>query len=107
MFFYYNFSLGKDNKKISMSQYTLTWGLSSIKRPRKYLSLFQRYCKLEIFVFFTPFDYNFLFLLGKYWRKNVANTKKTSVTKRSKHQHNTDDGGQATGEEMRHVQMSR
>jgi len=27
--------------------------------------------------------------------------------KRSKHQHNTDDGGQATGEEMRHVQMSR
>jgi len=40
VFFYYNFSLGKDNKKISMSQYTLAWGLPSIKRPRKYLSLF-------------------------------------------------------------------
>ena len=25
-FFYYNFSLEKDNKKISMSQYTLAWG---------------------------------------------------------------------------------
>jgi len=24
-----------------------------------------------------------------------------------KHQHNTDDGGQPMGEEMRHVQMSR
>jgi len=27
--------------------------------------------------------------------------------KHSRHQHNTDDGGQAMGEEMRHVQMSR
>ena len=27
--------------------------------------------------------------------------------KRNRHQHNTDDGGQAMGEEMRHVQMSR
>ena len=27
--------------------------------------------------------------------------------KRNRHQHNTDDGGQAVGEEMRHVQMSR
>jgi len=26
---------------------------------------------------------------------------------RNKHQHNTDDGGQAMGEKMRHVQMSR
>jgi len=26
---------------------------------------------------------------------------------RNRHQHNTDDGGQAMGEEMRHVQMSR
>jgi len=25
--------------------------------------------------------------------------------KRNRHQHNTDDGGQAVGEEMRHVQM--
>ena len=38
--FYYNFFLGKDNKKISMSRYTLAWGLPSIKRPRKYLTLF-------------------------------------------------------------------
>jgi len=27
--------------------------------------------------------------------------------KKQRHQHNTDDGGQAMGEEMRHVQMSR
>ena len=27
--------------------------------------------------------------------------------KRNRHQHDTDDGGQAMGEEMRHVQMSR
>jgi len=27
--------------------------------------------------------------------------------KRNRHQHNTDDGGQAMGEEMRLVQMSR
>jgi len=27
--------------------------------------------------------------------------------KRNRHQHNTDDGMQAMGEEMRHVQMSR
>jgi len=40
VFFNYNFSLGKDNKKISMSQYTLAWGLPSITRPRKCLSLF-------------------------------------------------------------------
>jgi len=33
--------------------------------------------------------------------------KKTKKTKRNRHQHNTDDGGQAVGEEMRHVQMSR
>jgi len=39
--------------------------------------------------------------------KKRGKHEKTSVTKRSKHQHNTDDGGQATGEEMRHVQMSR
>jgi len=39
-------------------------------------------------------------------------TKKCSIyqklkKKRNRHQHNTDDGGQAMGEEMRHVQMSR
>ena len=39
--------------------------------------------------------------------KKRGKHEKTSVTKRSKHQHNTDDGGQATGEGMRHVQMSR
>jgi len=40
MLFYYNFSLAKDNKQISMSQYTLAWGLPSVERPRKCLSLF-------------------------------------------------------------------
>jgi len=35
--------------------------------------------------------------------KNIKKQKK----KRNRHQHNTDDGGQAMGEEMRHVQMSR
>ena len=39
--------------------------------------------------------------------KKRGKHEKTSVTKRIKHQQNTDDGGQATGEEMRHVQMSR
>ena len=36
-------------------------------------------------------------------------TKKCSIHKKkhNRHQHNTDDGGQAMGEEMRHVQMSR
>jgi len=28
-------------------------------------------------------------------------------TAKNRHQHNTDDGGQAMGEELRHVQMSR
>jgi len=32
---------------------------------------------------------------------------KKTKKKRNRHQHNTDDGGQAMGEEMRHVQMSR
>ena len=32
----------------------------------------------------------------------IKNRKKCNI-----HQHNTDDGGQAMGEEMRHVQMSR
>ena len=36
---------------------------------------------------------------------NVAYIKKKK--KCNRHQHNTDDGGQAMGEEMRHVQMSR
>ena len=39
--------------------------------------------------------------------KKRGKHEKTSVTKCSRCQHNTDDGGQATGEEMRHVQMSR
>jgi len=38
-------------------------------------------------------------------QRNVANSKNTK--KHNRHQHNTDDGGQAMGEEMRHVQMSR
>jgi len=34
--------------------------------------------------------------------------KKCNISqKHNGHQHNTDDGGQAIGEEMRHVQMSR
>ena len=32
---------------------------------------------------------------------------KNKKKKHNRHQHNTDDGGQAMGEEMRHVQMSR
>ena len=34
-----------------MSQYALTWGLPTIKKQRKYLSLLQRYYKLKFFVF--------------------------------------------------------
>jgi len=36
-------------------------------------------------------------------QRKVAYSKK----KRNRHQHNTDDDGQAMSEEMRHVQMSR
>ena len=36
----------------------------------------------------------------------ITNIKKNKK-KRNRHQHNTDDGRQAVGEEMRHVQMSR
>jgi len=39
-------------------------------------------------------------------QRNVAYIKKKHKKKRNRHQHNTDDGGQAVGEEMRHVQMS-
>jgi len=39
-------------------------------------------------------------------QRKVAYSKKTKK-KRNRHPHNTDDGGQAMGEEMRHVQMSR
>jgi len=38
-------------------------------------------------------------------QRNVAYIKNRKQPNR--HQHNTDDGGQAMGEEMRHVQMSR
>jgi len=38
-----------------MSQYTLAWGLPSIKKIRKCLSLFLRYCKLKIVEFFLPY----------------------------------------------------
>jgi len=38
-------------------------------------------------------------------QRNVAYIKNRK--KRNRHQHNTDDVGQAMGEEMRHVQMSR
>ena len=38
-------------------------------------------------------------------QRNVAYIKKK--TKNNRHQHKTDDGVQAMGEEMRHVQMSR
>jgi len=38
--------------------------------------------------------------------QKVAYSKKFKK-KRNRHQHNTDDGGQGMGKEMRHVQMSR
>jgi len=37
----------------------------------------------------------------------IKNIRKKKKKKSNRHQHNTDDGGQAMGEEMRHVQMSR
>jgi len=43
-------------------------------------------------------------------QRNVAYIKKKQQKKKKnaiRHQHNTDDGGQEMGEEMRHVQMSR
>jgi len=39
--------------------------------------------------------------------QKVAYSKNKKNKKRNRHQHNTDDGRQAMGEEMRHVQMSR
>jgi len=39
-------------------------------------------------------------------QRNVAYSKNRKIKKRNRHQHITDDGGQAMGEEMRHVQMS-
>jgi len=45
--------LGKDNQTILVSQYTLTWGLPSIKIAVKYLSLFWKYYKLKFLGFFT------------------------------------------------------
>jgi len=38
---------------------------------------------------------------------NTSMEKIQNKKEHNKHQHNTDDGGQAMGEEMRHVQMSR
>jgi len=38
-------------------------------------------------------------------QRNVAYSKNKKIHNR--HQHKTDDGGQAMGDEMRHVQMSR
>jgi len=40
-------------------------------------------------------------------QRNVAYIIKKTKKKRNRHQHNTDDGGQAMAEEMRHVQKSR
>jgi len=42
-------------------------------------------------------------------QRNVAYIKNRNKTKKkcNRHQHNTDDGEHAMGEEMRHVQMSR
>ena len=42
-------------------------------------------------------------------QRNAAYIKniKKKQKKRNRHQHNTDDGGQAMGEEMRHLQVSR
>jgi len=39
--------------------------------------------------------------------KNTTQKRDAQQNFQKKHQHNTDDGGQAMGEEMRHVQMSR
>jgi len=43
------------------------------------------------------------------YSKNKKNAIDINITqkKRNRHQHNTDDGGQAMDEEMRRVQMSR
>ena len=41
------------------------------------------------------------------YHKNQKKIKKTNKQKNNRYQHNTDDGGQAMGEEMRPVQMSR
>ena len=38
---------------------------------------------------------------------NIKKKQKKNKKQRNRHQHNTDDGRQAVGEEMRHVQMSR
>jgi len=40
-------------------------------------------------------------------RVNKVNNYTKIKKKRNRHQHNTDDGRQTMGEEMRHVQMSR
>ena len=40
-------------------------------------------------------------------QRNATYNKKIRNKKHNRHQHNTDDGGQAMGEEMRHVPMSR
>jgi len=40
-------------------------------------------------------------------QRNVAYSKSKKIKKRYRHQHNTDDGGKAMGEQMRHVQISR
>jgi len=44
-------------------------------------------------------------------QSKIGVTKKCSIhqklKKNNRHQHKTDDGGRAMGEEMRHVQMSR
>jgi len=39
--------------------------------------------------------------------QHISQILKKIKKKRNRHQHNTDDGRQAVGEEMRHVQMSR
>ena len=39
--------------------------------------------------------------------QKVAYSKNKKNKKRNRHQHNTDDGRQAMGEEIRHVQISR
>jgi len=45
---------------------------------------------------------------SKWSHKNVAYRKnKKKSKKNNRYQHNTDDGGQAMGEEIRHVHMSR
>jgi len=46
-------------------------------------------------------------MASTYTLKCSSRTQKNNRQKRNRHQHNTDDGGQAMGEEMRHAQIEQ